>query len=99
MMTPLPSPPSNPQTAWIYLVASFLLLYGTLLYFYAQYLWPLGGFVNGVGKHSGYYGHWLRAVFIHDPISAQVWQRYVQFMTQQESVSYTHLDVYKRQVL
>ncbi|MBK8751743.1 MAG: type IV secretion system DNA-binding domain-containing protein [Candidatus Competibacteraceae bacterium] len=84
MMTPLPSQPSNPQTAWIYLVASFLWVYGTLLYFYAQYVWPLGGFVNGVGKHAGYYGQGLRAVFIHDPISAQVWQLYVQFMTRQE---------------
>ena len=84
MMTPLPSQPSNPQTAWIYLIASFLLLYGTLLYFYTQYLWPLGEFVNGVRKHAGYYWQGLRAVFIHDPISAQVWQLYVQFMTRQE---------------
>lgn len=84
MMTSIPSPPSRPQTDWIYGLGSFALLYGALLYLYLHHVWPLGGFTDGVARHAGYGWQWARAVFGHDPISARVWAAYVEFMTRRE---------------
>ena len=81
MLAPIPVQPSKPQPVWIYLIASFLLLYGTSLYFYLHHVWPLGGFTAGAWRHAGYYWQGLRAAFAHDPISAGVWHAYVEFMT------------------
>ena len=57
MMTSIPSPPSRPQTDWMYGLGSFALLYGTLLYLYLHHVWPLGGFTAGVARHAGYGGN------------------------------------------
>ena len=84
MMTSIPSPPSRPQTDWMYGLGSFALLYGALLYLYLHHVWPLGGFTAGVGRHAGYWWQWARATFGHDPISARVWAAYVEFMTRRE---------------
>lgn len=84
MLDSIPSQPSKPQTAWIYLIASFLLVYGTLLYFYLTLIWPLGGFTAGVGKHAGYYYEGLRMLMIHSPEATYKWHFYVAFMTQRD---------------
>ena len=84
MMTSIPAQPSRPQTAWIYGLGSFALLYGALLYLYLHHVWPLGGTTAGVGRHAGYWWQWARATFGHDPISARVWEGYLAFLTRHE---------------
>ena len=84
MIAAIPAPPSRPQTAWIYALGAFALLYGALLYVYLHHVWSLGGFTTGVGRHAGYYWQWVRAAFGHDPVSARVWDGYVAFMTERE---------------
>lgn len=81
MLNPIPAQPSQPQTAWLYWLGSFILLYGALLYFYLLWIWPLGGFTAGLGRHAGYYWEWVRAVYVHDRASAIKWRLYVDFMT------------------
>jgi len=38
----------------------------------------------GVGRHAGYWWQGVRGAVLHDPISAQVWTRYLAFLTQHE---------------
>jgi len=80
----IPSQPSRPQTAWIYWIGSFALLYGALLYVYLHAIWPLGGMTAGVGRHAGYWWQGVRAAFGHDPVSARVWAGYVALLTHHE---------------
>ena len=84
MLGSIPSQPSRPPTAWMYWFGSFVVLYGALLYVYLHAIWPLGGMTAGVGRHAGYWWQGVRGAVLHDPISAQVWTRYLAFLTQHE---------------
>ena len=84
MLGSIPSQPSRPQTAWLYGLGSFALLYGALLYVYLHTIWPLGGMTAGIGWHAGYGWQGVRGAVLHDPVSAQVWTRYLAFLAQHE---------------
>ncbi len=80
----IPEQPSKPQTAWVYWLLSFLLLYGLVLSLYLAHVWPLGGFSSGVGKHARYFYQGARGLVLHDRQSLRTWRFYRQFMTQNE---------------
>ena len=84
MLDSMPAQPSRPQTAWVYLIASFLLVYGTLLYLYLTLIWPVGGFSAGIGRHAGYYYALLRMLITPSQDAAYQWHFYVDFMTQRD---------------
>jgi len=84
MLDTRPSQPSKPPTAWVYLSASFLLIYGTLLYFFLTRVWPLAGFGAGVGTHLGYYVEGFRSLVAPDREAALKWNFYVNFMNERD---------------
>lgn len=76
MLDPIPAPPSKPQTAWFYGLASFLLLYSVLLYFYLGHVWTVGGFSSGLGKHAGYFYQGFRGLLLQDRLALWKWHYY-----------------------
>ncbi|MGB4946981.1 MAG: type IV secretion system DNA-binding domain-containing protein [Candidatus Competibacter denitrificans] len=82
LFDPIPTQPSKPQTAWFYWIATFLLLYGALLYVYLTAIWPLSGFSAGFSKHADYLYQGFRGWLLKEPMGIWKWHFYTQFMGQ-----------------